>query len=249
MFRGLFSGKNKSNVPPIDFSFVKTDMHSHLIPGVDDGSQSLEESIALIKELYSLGFRKLITTPHVMHDFYRNSTSTILSGLENLRNAVSLEPDLNGLVLEASAEYYADEGLSEKIDKKEILTFGENYLLFEISYINAPDNLDDLIFEMQTSGYQPVLAHPERYPFWYDQFEKFSKLKDKGVLFQVNSNSLTGYYSPNAKRFAERLIDNNMVEFIGSDTHNSRHLDALKRCMSEKYLTILADKGVLNATL
>ena len=249
MFGGLFSRKNKNSAPPIDFSFAKTDMHSHLIPGVDDGSQSLEESMTLIKALYSLGFRKLITTPHVMHDFYRNSAVTILDGLEQLREAVKLQPELNGLVLEASAEYYVDEGLREKIEKKEILTFGKNFLLFEISYINAPDNLDDIIFTMQTNGYQPVMAHPERYPFWYDNFEKFTRLKDKGVLFQVNSNSLTGYYSPNARRFAERLIDNNMVEFIGSDTHNARHLESLQKCMSEKYLRILSEKGVLNAQL
>ena len=249
MFGGLFSRKSKSNAPPIDFSFAQTDMHSHLIPGVDDGSQSLEESMVMIRDLYKMGFRKLITTPHVMHDFYRNSPELILSGLELLRDAVKLEPELNGLVLGASAEYYVDEGLREKIEKKEILTFGKNYLLFEISYINAPDNLDDLIFCMQTNGYQPVMAHPERYPFWYNTFEKFTRLKDKGVLFQVNSNSLTGYYSPNAKRFAERLIDNNMIEFIGSDTHNTRHIASLQQCMSEKYLNIMAEKGVLNSQL
>jgi protein-tyrosine phosphatase len=249
MFGRFFSKKNKNADLEIDFSFAGTDMHSHLIPGIDDGSQSLEESMNLIKALYKMGFRKLITTPHVMHDFYKNTSEIILEGLSQLRHAVSLDPELSGLTLEASAEYYLDEGLQDKIEKKDILTFAENYLLFEISYINAPDNLEAVIFTMQTNGYKAVLAHPERYPYWYNDFAYYKKLKDKGVLFQININSLNGYYSPDARKIAEKLIDNKMVEFIGTDTHNNRHIEFLKKSMSEKYLNILLQQGVLNSTL
>lgn len=249
MFRKLFSGKNKNTLPPIDFSFASTDMHSHLIPGIDDGSQSIEDSMEMIKELYNAGFRKLITTPHVMSDFYRNTPEIILHGLEQLREAVKKEEGLSGLTIEAAAEYYLDEGLQEKIENHEILTFGKNYLLFEISYINFPDNLDSVIFLMQTNQYRPVLAHPERYPFWYKDFEKYKKLKDNGVLFQINVNSLTGYYSLGAKKIAEKLIDNNMVDFIGTDTHGDKHIEALKHCMTEKYLHKISELGVLNNTL
>ena len=249
MFGNFFSRKNKNTQPPIDFSFALTDMHSHLIPDIDDGSQSLEESMNLIKGLYDAGFRKLITTPHIMSDFYRNTPEIILQGLEQLREAIKRDNELVGLTIEAAAEYYLDEGLKEKIKNHEVLTFGKNYLLFEISYINYPDNLDSVIFLMQTNEYKPVLAHPERYPFWYNDFDKYIKLKDTGVLFQININSLTGYYSPGAKKLAEKLIDNNMVDFIGTDTHNIKHLDVLKHCMSEKYLRKVSELGILNNTL
>jgi protein-tyrosine phosphatase len=249
MFGRLFSNKNKNTEPPIDFSFVNADMHSHLIPGIDDGSQNMEESITLIKELYHLGFRKLITTPHVMYDFYKNTSETIKNGLLLLQQAVSADATLHGLTIEASAEYYLDEGLQQKVEEHDIIPFGDNYLLFEISYINAPDNIESVIFSMQLNGYKPVLAHPERYPFWYGDFEKLKKLKDKGVLFQINTNSLTGYYSMDAKKIVEKLIDNNMVEFIGSDTHNMRHLESLKTATSEKYLRILSNRNLLNSTL
>ncbi len=249
MFAKLFSRKSKNSEPAIDFSFALTDMHSHLIPGIDDGAKDIEESIILIKQLYEAGFRKLITTPHVMSDFYRNTPEIILNGLEILREKITHYPELAGLTIDAAAEYYLDEGLQEKIENKEILTFGKNYLLFEISYINFPDNLDSVIFKMQTHDYKPVMAHPERYPFWYNDFERYKKLKDNGVLFQININSLTGYYSPGAKKLAEKLIDNNMVDFIGSDTHNLRHIESLTRSMSEKYLKKIASSNILNNTL
>lgn len=249
MFRNFFSRKSRNTLPAMDFSFAYADMHSHLIPGIDDGAQVSEESLELIKELYARGFRKLITTPHVMSDFYRNSSETILEGRDVLRSLIKNEPDLEGLTIDAAAEYYVDDGLQEKVEKNDILTFGKNYLLFEISYINYPDNLDAVIFSMQTNNYKPVLAHPERYPFWYSDFERYKKLKDVGVLFQINVNSLTGYYSPGAKKMAEKLIDNNMVDFIGTDTHNMRHIHTLQDCMTEKYLHKISGMKLLNNTL
>lgn len=245
MFGSLF--KKREPREKIDFSAFGTDMHSHLIPGIDDGAPTLEDSIVLIKELAALGFKKLITTPHVMNDYFRNTPEIIMSGLETVRKAIA-ENGIN-ISIDAAAEYYLDDGLIEKIESRNLLTFGDRYLLFEISYVNQPDNLRDAIFRMQMAGYKPILAHPERYPFWFHDFRHFEEMRDSGVLLQININSLTGYYSPPAKKIAEKLIDLNMVDMIGTDTHHLRHIAQLKNCLGEKYFRKAAELDVRNKVL
>jgi tyrosine-protein phosphatase YwqE len=246
--KNIFGKKEAFNFPPLhDYAAVVTDIHSHLIPGIDDGSQSMEDSLALIRSYKELGFKKLVTTPHVMSDSYRNTPEIILGGLEQLRAAVAAE----GLDMEvqAAAEYYFDEQLPRLIETKNILAINDKYLLFEISYMNPPDNIAQVVFDMNLKGYTPLLAHPERYPFWYNRFEEYYKLKDAGVLFQINTISLVGYYGPVAKKIAERMINEKMVDFIGSDMHGDRHMAALKHCLAEKYLWKLVSEGVRNSSL
>ena len=182
LFKNIFSKSSRSKVPA-DLSVLNCDVHSHFIPAIDDGSISIENSVEMIKEFYNLGYKKIITTPHIMSDFYRNTPETILNGLENVRTALKNEGV--SVQLEAAAEYYLDADFEKKIEEQKLLTFGKNYLLFEVSYMNAPDNLDRVIFKLMTSGYKPVLAHPERYPFWYNHFEKYEELKDKGTLHEI----------------------------------------------------------------
>ena len=245
----LFSKKNQeADYPSVeDFSSVGVDMHSHLIPGIDDGVKTISESVEMIRAFAALGYRKLITTPHVMSDYYRNSPETILEGLETVKAAVKAE----GISIElgAAAEYYLDEMLIPKIKSGEILTFGSNYLLFEISYVNPPDNIMNAVFEMNIAGYTPVLAHPERYPFWYEKFDEFEKLKEAGVLLQLNVNSLIGYYGPGARQYAEKFINAGMIDFIGSDLHGQRHLEALQKVVHDKTLHKLLHQGIKNNLL
>lgn len=229
----LFS-KSEPAQPPIDYSTVITDMHSHIIPGIDDGAQTIEDSMIIVRGLYELGFRKLITTPHIMSDYYKNTPENIHAGLEKVRKAIAQE-GIN-ITIDAAAEYYLDEQFIQKLNSPDVLTFGTNYLLFETSYINRPENLYSSIFAIQAKGLKPVMAHPERYPFFYEDFDEYKKLHDRGVLLQINTNSLTGYYSPAARMIAMKLIDNNLVDFIGTDCHHTKHLDFLKRCQNEKYL-------------
>src|ERR1700733_4640137 len=146
MFKSFFSRFSKEDVPTVDFSAVKTDMHSHLIPGIDDGAKTMEDSIVLVRKLYELGYRKLITTPHIMSDYFRNTPEIINSGLEQLRGAIKNENI--EIEIQAAAEYYLDDGFLHKLENEKLLTFGNNYLLFEISYINCPDNLKEIIFRM-----------------------------------------------------------------------------------------------------
>jgi len=247
IFSNLF-GKSSSN-EVADLGILNCDVHSHFIPGIDDGARTMADTLMLLKGIEDMGYKKVITTPHVMSDFFRNTTAIITTGLEQVRVAAKAE----GIHLEidAAAEYYLDYDLEHKLTEERLLTFGLDYLLFEVSYMNAPDNLDMFIFQLQTNGYKPVLAHPERYPFWFTKnMEQFEKLKNKGVLFQLNINALTGHYSPATKKAAEQMIDNGWYEFLGSDCHHMGHLELMKRVRGEKALKKLISSGkLLNNTL
>src|SRR5262249_16427788 len=163
------------------------------------------------------GFRKLITTPHIMSDYFKNNGAIINEGLTKLREKLSAV--FIRIEIEAAAEYYLDDTFLKLLEKGDLLTFGkEKYLLLEVSYINYPENFNNMIFDIIVKGYTPVLAHPERYPYWSGKFEEYKKIKDMGVLFQLNTASLSGYYGPDIKRTAEKLAANNMVDFLGSDT-------------------------------
>lgn len=242
-FLGRLFKKSSKVEQSADLSLIGVDMHSHFIPGIDDGAQTIEDSVNMLRALSEMGYRKAITTPHIMSDFYQNTPEIILSGLETVRAAIKKE----GIPIEvdAAAEYYLDFDLEAKIDKGGLLTFGNNYLLFEVSYMNPPDILNQVIFKLATSGYRPILAHPERYPFWYDDFEKYEEMRDKGVLLQLNFNSLVGYYGGGAKKIAEKMIEKNMVDFIGTDCHRMDHIAVMKDTQHEKYLHQLIDSGML----
>ncbi|MBA3972473.1 MAG: capsular biosynthesis protein, partial [Bacteroidetes bacterium] len=178
---GLFNLFKKSTRldTPVDLSVLGCDVHSHFIPGIDDGAKTIEDSIQMITAMHEMGYKKVITTPHTMSDYYRNSSETILSGKENVKQALK---DANiPIEIEAASEYYLDYDFERKLKEEKLLTFGNNYLLFEISYMNPPDNLFHVIFEMQLQGYKPVLAHPERYNFWHKEFEKYEAFVDKGI--------------------------------------------------------------------
>ncbi len=247
MLKSLFNAFRKKEEPLAGYGDLGVDMHSHLIPGIDDGAKTIEDSIALIKELQALGFRKLITTPHIMSDYYRNTPENILGGLEEVKKAAA-EAGIE-MELEAAAEYYVDDGFVQKLETEKLLTFGDNHLLFEISYINCPDNINDIIFRMMVLGYRPIMAHPERYPFWYANFDQYQRFHDQGVLLQLNTNSLSGYYGIEAKKTAEKLIEHGLVSLLGTDCHHLRHIEGLKRGLKEKSLKKVLGAELLNRSL
>ena len=236
-----FSNKKKEELHSIDFSGIKTDMHSHLIPGIDDGAPDLNSSIILIKELVSLGFKKIITTPHIMSDIYRNSPENISHGLQELKKEIVKQKIQ--VEIEAAAEYYVDFEFEQKINDKNLLTFGDNFILIELSFSQAPQNLFEIIFKLQLEGYKVVLAHPERYGFYNK--ENYEELINRGVLFQINLLSLIGYYSSQIQLKAEELIANNQVSFVGSDCHNMRHAQLYIECQNKKSWHDLVNSGKL----
>jgi tyrosine-protein phosphatase YwqE len=230
------------------YEALKVDIHSHLIAGIDDGSQSIEESVRLVQRLKSLGYTKLITTPHIMMHRYPNSTESILKGFKELK--IALLKNQITIEIEVASEYYLDEHLMELVEKRDILTFGDNYLLFEMSYVNHPVDFEAMISKMTEAGYKPVLAHPERYLYLGNNFSKYVTLRVLGVYFQVNINSLGGYYSPEVQKNAQRLVNEGMVSFLGSDTHKLRHLETLELVLdSEEYHDVFRKNIILNNTL
>lgn len=249
----LFGGASPAPVAVSSLAALGADMHSHLLPGLDDGAETVEHSLGLLRALRDIGYRKLIMTPHIMGDFFKNTPEGIRAALSLLRTAAA-EAGLSDVELDCAAEYYLDEFLGRKLsDGTEMLTFGgtKRYLLFETSYMNEPLNLFETIFDMQGRGYQPVLAHPERYTYFYGRFAEVEKLRrDHGVLLQLNLNSLAGYYSPAAKKVAEQLIDAGLVDFVGTDTHHLRHTDTLlRRSLPQPYMEKLLQLPLLNNTL
>lgn len=240
--------KGKSKLDPIDLSILKTDLHSHLIPGIDDGSKSMDESIAMLRKFSELGYQKVVTTPHVMSDFYKNTPEIILGGLEKVRAAIKEEGI--PIEIEAAAEYYLDHHLEELIAKKELLTFGDNHVLFELSFVDEPPRIKDVIFGLVTEGYKPILAHVERYPFFINEWDRIEDFKNRGCLLQLNINSLSGQYGPQVKKMAETIIDKDMIDVIGSDCHHLGHLQMMDSLRTNAHVhKIVMKENLLNRNL
>ncbi|WBX70712.1 tyrosine-protein phosphatase [Tenacibaculum retecalamus] len=202
------------------------DIHSHLLPGIDDGAKDLEDTISLLLKMYSYGIKNFITTPHVLGDVYPNSTELIQGKLKEVR----VELDNRGLKdikINAAAEYMMDEQFIERLNKDDILVLKDNFILVEMSYFNAPYNLYDILYQIQLKGYKPVLAHPERYSFYHNDFNDYYKLKKAGCVFQLNLLSLTAQYGKGVQKTAKKLLKENLYDFVGTDTHHHKHLKLL----------------------
>jgi len=222
---------------------LEVDIHSHLIPNIDDGSQSMEQSIDMIRNLVGLGFKKVITTPHI-HPRYPNTPQIIMAGLEALQKAVhssNIE-----IEVEAAAEYYVDESFYAKVrEERAILSFGDAYVLVESSFMNKPIFFESVMFDLLARGYRPVLAHPERYQFLEGSIRWLEELKEMGVLFQVTLGSIGGYYGEKPLQMGKELIAKEMVDFLGSDLHREKHLPYLKKGLKSKETQRLIKKGQL----
>ena len=246
---GLFRKKNSVKDWRGGFSNLQTDMHSHLLPGIDDGAPDIETSILLIKGLMELGYTKLITTPHIYPDLYPNTRDTILNAHELLVRQLEQEK-LDSPVIPA-AEYFIDEMFQERIrNKEQFLTIEGNKVLVEISFVGPPSDLSYVLFDMVTSGYQPIIAHPERYAYYHHQPDIYHTFKDKGCLLQVNMLSLLGYYGREIRETAIYLVKNGLVDLVGTDLHHARHLSALQTTESVNEIqSILKHCQLINSSL
>jgi protein-tyrosine phosphatase len=241
VFSILKKKENKNNAVPL-----LADIHSHLLPGLDDGVKDFDEALTLIKRLRDVGYKKLVTTPHIMSDTYRNDPVTIQGRLNEL--IPYLAENRVDIKIEAAAEYYLDTWLVNEVNEnKPLLTFGDNYLLFEMNYMTEPYQLKDFIFKIITQGYKPVLAHPERYHFM--TLEKAEDLHHRGVLLQLNILSFIDYYSKPVRQLANQLVDQGWVSFLGSDCHNLRHATYLEEAIKNKYFKKALALPLLNNQL
>lgn len=216
---------------PKDFSFLGIDMHSHLIPGIDDGAPDAETSLAMIRRMKELGWHKMITTPHVQREFYDNDSEKITRHFERHQRFIA-DQRLGDATLAAAAEYYLDNFFPLSVLPEGLLTFGKDYVLVEVSMAGWPRTFADMIFSIQSRGYKPVLAHPERYLFEEDP-RHYDEWKGKGMLFQLNLLALAGYYGKGVKTLALRYLDAGLYDFCGTDAHGMRHLDAAARMAAE----------------
>lgn len=217
-------------------------MHSHLLPGIDDGAKTIDESLQLIRGLNALGYQKLVTTPHIMWDMYRNTPSIIAAKLDLVREAVQKE----GLDVEidAAAEYFLDEHMQQLLANKEpLLKVSGNMVLTEFSMAFASFNIKDILFEMQMQGYQPVIAHPERYLYLQRNKEFYDELKDIGCLFQLNLLSVAGGYGRGVADLTTHLLKNGMYDLVGTDLHHAGHLEALEKYQAAPLLKEWLDTG------
>lgn len=221
--------KKKQHVT--DIEWLGVDMHSHLLPGIDDGSPDVEQSVKMIKRLNELGFSRFLCTPHIFKELYPNTCDTIDAALDATKKALA-KANVN-VEIGAAAEYMIDESFSVA---EEHLCLPSKYILIEMSYLNESPNIENIIFDLQIKGYTVILAHPERYNFYHLAHHRFQRYKDMGVLFQLNLLSVTGYYGKEVKRIAEYLLGKKFYDLGGTDLHHDKHLDALSKNIESGYL-------------
>ena len=221
---GLFKKKEKEHA---DFSGLVADMHNHLIPGIDDGSTDLESSIVMIRAMHGLGYRKFIATPHVQWEMYKNTNEIIENGARIVRERLK-ETEMK-VEFRGAAEYFLDENVDEMLENNNpLLTIYKNLVLVEFSFIRQPMDLKEKLFQLQIKGYQPIIAHPERYLYFGAHKDSFDELHDMGCIFQLNLLSLCGYYGKKQEELAHYLIKKKYVSLLGSDLHNIRHINILR---------------------
>lgn len=230
-----FISKLFSNPAPKDFSRLHTDLHSHLLPGLDDGVQTMDEALEVVEMLGLLGYKRLITTPHVMADRYPNTVAQIREGEKALQAAVRKE----GIPVEvfAAAEYYMDDQFAELVAKDELLPLDAGrHLLVELSFHHEPLALRQILFDLQSHHYKPVLAHPERYPYYHNKPHDYKALVQAGCKMQVNILSITGHYGPDVQKAAQTLLKNGLVDFLGTDAHRTSHARTLSAALRSGHL-------------
>jgi tyrosine-protein phosphatase YwqE len=217
----IFKSKPKlSELIPEGF----VDIHSHILPGIDDGAEDIEQSAELLNRLNKIGFSKCIVTPHTLPEIWENTTEGIKETFESTK--LQLEKPLNNMLLHAASEYMINDAFLQRLQTEPLLTLKDNYVLIEMSYMNPPLALKEIIFEIQLKGYQPLLAHPERYLFYHQNTKMYETLKKLEVQFQLNLLSSVGYYGSSVAKTAEFLLKENFIDFVGSDVHHLRHIAA-----------------------
>lgn len=224
---GIFSKKQYYK----DFQFLGNDFHAHLIPAIDDGARNISESIELIQEMSKMGFHRLVATPHIHKPHFDNTADTISRSADKLREKLlSLS---SKVMVDYAAEYFADEHFTSLLQHKTVLPINNKYILFETSTLQRPYNLFDTIFEIQTAGYVPILAHPERYVYYNEEIDIFYKLKEAGCHFQANILSYSTYYGQEVQKLLNRLLKMQLVDYLCTDIHHVSQLPLIHKALKK----------------
>ncbi len=221
--------------------FIGTDMHNHLLPGIDDGSPDIAVSLQLAEGLTELGYHSMVSTPHIIQDLYPNNPETIAKAFRKFSEAKTDDLLPGGIAF--AAEYMVDYDFENRLEVSKLLTFGKRkYVLIEMSYLVESPNLRNMIFELVTNGFQPILAHPERYHYYHHRLDIYEEIADAGCMLQLNLLSLAGHYGAKIKTVGEKLIDRDLIEWVGTDMHHAQHLEVLKRLASDKKILRTLEK-------
>lgn len=208
------------------------DIHSHLLPGIDDGAKTISDTTALINSFEKIGVSQFITTPHISHYIWNNSPEAIQQ--KHIETTLLLSENNIKKPFLAAAEYFMDDWFEKHFKNQKLLTLKDNYVLVEMSYMNPPVQLYKILFDLQVAGYKPVLAHPERYLFYHKNFSEYQKLKKAGCLFQLNLLAVTGYYGEEVTKISEQLLKLGMYDFTGTDVHHNNHIAAFEQKIKVK---------------
>ncbi|MBP3942181.1 protein tyrosine phosphatase [Sphingobacteriaceae bacterium WQ 2009] len=237
----IFSRKSKNNQGISGgLEFLEIDMHNHILPGIDDGAKSVEDSTNLILGLKNLGIKNFICTPHIMDLVHPNNNDIIAKSYNQLIDHL-LNQDISTKGISYSAEYMIDEGLTSIIQSNSLIPMPNNYVLIEMSYLSESKSLFKTIMDIQSLGYKPILAHPERYNYYHNNFNIYKQIKDAGCDLQLNLLSISSYYGISVKTSALALIKSGMYDFVGTDTHHERHLNALNDVVKKYPIKKLLD--------
>jgi tyrosine-protein phosphatase YwqE len=243
----LFARKNEQ-IDSHNLCYWKTDIHSHLLPGVDDGVATEDDTLRCLQQFADWGIERVITTPHVSQDWFPNSYDTLIKGRDTLQALVARH-ELN-LTIDIAAEYLLDDRFLELLDSGQLLSFGkERYVLIENGWSAAPYFLETILFRIQTKGYTPILAHPERYTYYFSMPHELEKIREAGCLFQLNWGSLTGRYGGKVKQQAQQFLKQKWVDFIGSDLHRPSDLRSLETLFSSPDYKLLQQQPLRNQDL
>jgi tyrosine-protein phosphatase YwqE len=191
------------------------DIHSHLLPKVDDGVNDIKEALFLLSFFEKIGIKKMFLTPHIKGDFPKNNSAYIKECFNNF-----ITNEQINIQIRLAAEYMLDEFFYNHLNANDLLTFDGKHVLIEMSYLSAPINLYEMIYDIMLNGYIPIVAHPERYTFLTKK--EYDHLKTIGCKFQLNLFSLNGYYGKETMNRSKDLIEHQHYDFVGTDTHNKR---------------------------
>ncbi len=242
-----FLKKKNKNPEPI-FESLGIDMHNHLVPQVDDGSRSLEETMECIQCMKQLGFKQMYITPHFQYPRFPNKEEDI----KKLYTHLCADLKENGVTMQmmgVGGEYRIDDGFVDRMENPQFNTIGKKnkYLLIELSLHQVRMGLEQTVFDLQMKGYEVILAHPERYPYYNATSTTLKTLKEQGVYLQCNLLSFSGFYGEAAQQKAFQMVQNGWVEFLGTDMHNTMYAEALRECAcNKKVIKMLQQNTFLN---
>lgn len=236
--------KKQSPVLPITLSHFESDWHCHILPQIDDGAQNEAETLQMLQEYATLGIKKIVATPHVRADFFKNTTQSIQKAAVIVKKLI--QEHRLPLTLEVSAEYFADENFLTLIQQNDLLPIENQYVLFELPMQQPSLLAQKLVEKLQKQGYVPVLAHPERYRYWHGRPREWAFWKNQGVCFQLNLLSLAGYYGSAERKTSEQLLDADYIDAVGTDAHSLKHLQKLTELGKNSYFEALQQLPLLN---